>query len=475
MLLTTLPNGISRLGSLRYINLRANQLRDFPSVLCQLENLEILDISRNKIAKMPDKLGGLISLKVLSLSRNRITELPRYIGKMGDLKILKIEHNPITWPPLTIVSEDPEMDAGKWLNRLKDFLNSESHPQQPKKIEGSSKPLKSDPTKPGRTPPSQPTASTLRECDALVDYYLSNRHPLGSPKDQSTSQKLVEVGRSMMWTFARIVRSVKQVRSTLPDNAATIIFERDVIDMNKKTLKLVAILVETDESDSLATTDPQLVSRQIERLRVVANNAVASCRKLFASIQANLPILFKKADPYVIRTFLASCIGTNAELALCIRTLDQCAKQKEVKPVDRLKYPLQSELGPAVLAMAETAGNAMRNVVAILQNKDAITMKTTDLQKQASSNQLRVLRDKAQSVTTSLLDSLHLFHEAGTGESQNNFNAQVQNFVNVVVPISTFLQEGSVVVDQRFRLQLLAHMQVIIRSTKELMSMLLTS
>lgn len=122
-LLTHLSDDLRSLSKLRYLNVRSNYFRDFPTVLCELGSLEILDISRNKIRTLPRQFGNLINLKVLSISKNRIETLPGYIAHMGELRILKIDHNPIVFPPPEVCAFDGGDEAmDDWLQNLKGFL-----------------------------------------------------------------------------------------------------------------------------------------------------------------------------------------------------------------------------------------------------------------------------------------------------------------------------------------------------------------
>ncbi|KAI9339673.1 hypothetical protein BDR26DRAFT_381231 [Obelidium mucronatum] len=99
-------NGLAdRLAGLRYLNLKANALTEFPRVLCDMQRLEILDLSRNKITHFPDSLGALAStLKVFSIAKNRITLIPEYFGDMNQLEVFKLDGNPIQWPPAEVIA-----------------------------------------------------------------------------------------------------------------------------------------------------------------------------------------------------------------------------------------------------------------------------------------------------------------------------------------------------------------------------------
>ncbi|ORY40192.1 hypothetical protein BCR33DRAFT_768183 [Rhizoclosmatium globosum] len=120
-----LPN---RLTVLRYLNLKSNELLEFPPVLCEMKVLEILDLSRNKISYFPESLGTLQStLKVFSIAKNRIKIVPSYFGSMFQLDVFKLDGNQIDWPPSEIIS--PVIQDANNLLYLKEYLLSHPSPE----------------------------------------------------------------------------------------------------------------------------------------------------------------------------------------------------------------------------------------------------------------------------------------------------------------------------------------------------------
>jgi Leucine-rich repeat (LRR) protein len=71
--------------------------------------LEILDLSRNKITTLPDEIKKLSSLRVLSIMQNRLEDLPSGLSDMNKLQILKVAGNPLQYP-LRRTLEDSEND-----------------------------------------------------------------------------------------------------------------------------------------------------------------------------------------------------------------------------------------------------------------------------------------------------------------------------------------------------------------------------
>ncbi|OTB04202.1 hypothetical protein M426DRAFT_58942 [Hypoxylon sp. CI-4A] len=101
--LSSLPARFSECTHLRYLNLRANMMREFPLPLCDIKSLEILDMGRNRIRVLPPEIVKLSSLKVLALQKNRIEELPLCLADMVSLQMLRLEGNNIKFPPKEVL------------------------------------------------------------------------------------------------------------------------------------------------------------------------------------------------------------------------------------------------------------------------------------------------------------------------------------------------------------------------------------
>ncbi|PYH95187.1 cell morphogenesis protein Sog2 [Aspergillus ellipticus CBS 707.79] len=93
-----IPYRFAECSHLRYLNIRANNFREFPKGVYKLPLLEILDISRNKISHLPEEIKKLTSLRVLSVMQNRLDDLPLGISDMNKLQILKVAGNPLRYP-----------------------------------------------------------------------------------------------------------------------------------------------------------------------------------------------------------------------------------------------------------------------------------------------------------------------------------------------------------------------------------------
>ncbi|KAJ5105450.1 hypothetical protein NUU61_002797 [Penicillium alfredii] len=108
--LVHIPYRFAECSHLRYLNIRANNFREFPKGVYKLPLLEILDLSRNKISALPEEISKLKSLRVLSVMQNRLDDLPLGLSDMNKLQILKIAGNPLRYPLRRVLeSSESEM------------------------------------------------------------------------------------------------------------------------------------------------------------------------------------------------------------------------------------------------------------------------------------------------------------------------------------------------------------------------------
>ncbi|KAJ5501442.1 Leucine rich repeat 4 [Penicillium expansum] len=105
-----IPYRFAECSHLRYLNIRANNFREFPKGVYKLPLLEILDLSRNKIKELPNEISKLKSLRVLSVMQNRLIDLPVGLSEMHKLQIFKCIGNPLR-KPLRDILEETENDA----------------------------------------------------------------------------------------------------------------------------------------------------------------------------------------------------------------------------------------------------------------------------------------------------------------------------------------------------------------------------
>ena len=71
--LSTLPEGIETLTSLRHLNVASNNLEDLPGSLVNLRHLEWVDVMNNNLSEVPQVLMEMTSLIYVNLSNNQLT------------------------------------------------------------------------------------------------------------------------------------------------------------------------------------------------------------------------------------------------------------------------------------------------------------------------------------------------------------------------------------------------------------------
>ena len=74
--MTTLPELIGQLTSLKLLSLEYNQLTSLPESIGRLENLEWLSLNNNQLTFLPESIGNLRNLEILNFSSNHIIPLP---------------------------------------------------------------------------------------------------------------------------------------------------------------------------------------------------------------------------------------------------------------------------------------------------------------------------------------------------------------------------------------------------------------
>ena len=88
-------------GTLRALNLCANQLTELPDNIGLLCCLTDLDVSKNMLVALPNAIGDLVNLTRLEVASNNITELPTTIGNLCNIPRLRFEGNALSTIPLS--------------------------------------------------------------------------------------------------------------------------------------------------------------------------------------------------------------------------------------------------------------------------------------------------------------------------------------------------------------------------------------
>lgn len=99
------PEEIGNLINLTDLHLETNQLTNIPESITRLTKLEYLNISNNQIEQnLPDSIGNLVNLKILRFNYNKFSgAIPFSLGNLKLLSELYLDHNQLTGSiPLSI-------------------------------------------------------------------------------------------------------------------------------------------------------------------------------------------------------------------------------------------------------------------------------------------------------------------------------------------------------------------------------------
>jgi small GTP-binding protein len=103
-----IPQEISHLTNLQSLILTNNPIKKMPEVITQLRHLQALHLRNIGLSKIPDSILRLNNLQVLNLNNNTIKEIPEAIAKLPTLSDLRLFNNPITEPPLEVIENGIE-------------------------------------------------------------------------------------------------------------------------------------------------------------------------------------------------------------------------------------------------------------------------------------------------------------------------------------------------------------------------------
>ena len=100
-----LPPSIINLTSLQELYLRHNKITKISESIKNLKILKRLDLGNNNINYIyPKSIENLVSLKNLRLSHNQLTNLPESIGHLNSIQLIELNNNPLTSLPETMVN-----------------------------------------------------------------------------------------------------------------------------------------------------------------------------------------------------------------------------------------------------------------------------------------------------------------------------------------------------------------------------------
>ena len=119
--ISTLPESICDLRSLRCLDIFETALFDLPGDIGKLSGLQTLKITRTKLCTLPESIGQLQGLHSLTLSYNKLTTLPDTLGELVWLSVLELGHNLLTALPQSFaqLQELHHLDLSyNWLTTL---------------------------------------------------------------------------------------------------------------------------------------------------------------------------------------------------------------------------------------------------------------------------------------------------------------------------------------------------------------------
>ena len=102
--LIKLPDWIGSLKDLKCLNLNVNNLTKLPESIGKLNSLKELLLWKNELSTLPESIGSVLSLEVLNLRLNRLEALPSSIGNLSSLKELNLHDNKLSYVPRSIGS-----------------------------------------------------------------------------------------------------------------------------------------------------------------------------------------------------------------------------------------------------------------------------------------------------------------------------------------------------------------------------------
>ncbi|XP_044752663.1 leucine-rich repeat and calponin homology domain-containing protein isoform X2 [Coccinella septempunctata] len=96
-----MPDGLSNLQCLSFLDLSRNQLTSLPREICQLP-IQILLVSNNRLKSLPDELSKMSQLTELDASCNQLSHLPPRMCELRSLQSLILRNNLLLALPIDI-------------------------------------------------------------------------------------------------------------------------------------------------------------------------------------------------------------------------------------------------------------------------------------------------------------------------------------------------------------------------------------
>mmetsp|Transcript_46212 Transcript_46212/g.88190 ORF Transcript_46212/g.88190 Transcript_46212/m.88190 type:complete len:1493 (-) Transcript_46212:386-4864(-) len=176
--LTSLPDDLAELKSIKAVRLNYNKFTTFPSVLALLPRLVTLEMPGNQMTSLDDSIGKMPVIKDLDFSGNQLASLNPKIAALNTLTTLNLENNQLTSLPEEIghMRNISKLDLST--NQLYNLPNSLGKLQTLQKIDVSANKL-------SMVPPSMGHLKGLRDFDIRYNDLkepAKSRYEEGIPK-----------------------------------------------------------------------------------------------------------------------------------------------------------------------------------------------------------------------------------------------------------------------------------------------------
>ncbi|KAI9207127.1 uncharacterized protein BJ171DRAFT_292033 [Polychytrium aggregatum] len=412
---TIFPLTIFELPSLEALDLSKNKIEDIPDRPDCLKKLRILSLSDNVLRKLPRFFGGLDRLERLMIAHNPVVWPPPEVleGSSDDAAwlnrvkqflnsskdnagqgsaashpahtsvpaVVRAPESPRTFnrdsinvPPSPSISAPRGGGGPLSMVRVSSAGSSSIHSVSvPMTKTPSSGALSQTSVRHGRKPSE--SISGARECDALCDIYFRtssetpiDAHGLGSEWDIG----LLEISRTMAFASAQLYRTIRNLVVGTVDREASIKdFEKELKDMNRRTVRLLSLLTSittppADDTQRISTRD---VWRTLMiRVKEFTLEAALGSKRLVLAVQDALPTLLSSVDGRLARAFMLSWQGVITEVI------------DAVESTARLRV-IAHDAGPSPLAAAATISSTISDSTLTTERGPRSSQLRTSLQR----------------------------------------------------------------------------------------------
>ncbi|KAJ3089181.1 hypothetical protein HK102_007010 [Quaeritorhiza haematococci] len=116
------------------------------------------------------------------------------------------------------------------------------------------------------------------------------------------------------------------------DRSAIRSFERELRDVNKRTLKLVSLLMEILHKPSSNHVHRKLEDHRVFELKRSTTSVIADGKRLIAAVQANVRIIVEGTDLRISRTMLVSWYGVMSEVMSALQSASEVLGSSQSQP-----------------------------------------------------------------------------------------------------------------------------------------------